>query len=438
MEVTKYLVKVKVDDSNYIYINTLNGAIDILNSQLDKIVTNWQERKDIKYNTKEEKELYDFMLKRNYIVYNDNLSKEEIFNKLREKLKKKQREVKRIALVLTYDCNFRCKYCYEDYLLNNGEDWLDKTLSIDMVNNIYKQYGETISTIGLFGGEPLLLKNFDLINHIFKHRKNANFHIITNGYYLEEYTPLLQKYKITNLEVTLDGTKNTHNERRYLSNGKGTYDKIIRGIEKAFKSNLRITVRVNIDNSNESEVKDLYSELLKLRGNKDNLKIFKNPLFNMKKSCVSELINKMIESSDGEKGIKLNESIEAFYPISKVFKGSGNWQEKYVYCQANDGTLFFDPHGDVYTCWLAVGDKNLKIGNHYPKLEIDKNNDWHNRTVENIQQCSKCNKALLCGGGCGKVAYDRTGSVMSNNCYNTNFMLSEVIPSLYRKYFLEI
>ena len=49
-------------------------------------------------------------------------------------------------------------------------------------------------------------------------------------------------------------------------------------------------------------------------------------------------------------------------------------------------------------------------------MNRDRIAEWESRDVTSIPECKKCNLQLACGGGCGSVAKNRTGSVCSSDC----------------------
>ncbi len=103
-------------------------------------------------------------------------------------------------LAITYSCNLHCTYCYQQ-----NDSKLDKRLiSVEQLNEVlgiiraYKSlYPEKHIDIGLFGGEPLLPANEQIIDRIFQFcRVNLiKVHIVTNGYFLGYYLKKLIIYR---------------------------------------------------------------------------------------------------------------------------------------------------------------------------------------------------------------------------------------------------
>lgn len=69
---------------------------------------------------------------------------------------------------------------------------------------------------------------------------------------------ILKICKIRTAQVTLDGTKETHDTRRRLMNGQGTYEKVKRAVFLLADNGINVAVRVNLDKSNLREYKSVY------------------------------------------------------------------------------------------------------------------------------------------------------------------------------------
>lgn len=89
----------------------------------------------------------------------------------------------------------------------------------------------------LYGGEPLLKQNKEIIKYIVSKGNNHGYHFtaITNGYDLEHFIDLLSPDKINHLQISIDGTEEKHNNRRtHFSDGK-SFQKIMNNIVFALK-----------------------------------------------------------------------------------------------------------------------------------------------------------------------------------------------------------
>lgn len=55
------------------------------------------------------------------------------------------------------------------------------------------------SNIALYGGEPLLLQNKEIIEYIISKAPNAKYSITTNGYNIIEFIDILSRIDINNI-----------------------------------------------------------------------------------------------------------------------------------------------------------------------------------------------------------------------------------------------
>ena len=58
------------------------------------------------------------------------------------------------------------------------------------------------------------------------------------------------------------------------------------------------------------------------------------------------------------------------------------------------------------------------------RLDDDLTEPWQERDVLAIAQCRTCNKQLACGGGCGAISKNETGSVCAPDCRPIEELLS--------------
>jgi len=86
---------------------------------------------------------------------------------------------------------------------------------------------------------------------------NIDLSFVTNGYTLKDYIDILKQGHIREIQVTLDGTAEIHNNRRILKGGTGTFDKIIEGIDACISNKLTVNLRMVIDKENMNNLPDL-------------------------------------------------------------------------------------------------------------------------------------------------------------------------------------
>ncbi len=179
-----------------------------------------------------------------------------------------------VTVTLWYDCNFACPYCYQK------EEYYDKAKESDEINiekaieffRIKSKNGEfPPKTVVLIGGEPLLKgkKNRDtiitLLRALNKLFLGIEIHVISNGYYLEEYADTLSQFNNLNigLTITLGSTRKKHKFERILrtKNSEDTFEKIFVGM-KYFRKQIPkggIVIRMNFgpDYNEVNETTDL-------------------------------------------------------------------------------------------------------------------------------------------------------------------------------------
>ncbi len=182
-----------------------------------------------------------------------------------------------LTVVPTFQCNFACKYCFENEAIHSSSrenGVMSNTVCDNLISLCRSRIRENDQfQITWYGGEPLMAKK--IISKLTKElkkickKKNTKYGaaIITNGYFLnKDIRRFLSDNSIGFVQVTIDGDRDTHNQRRPLKSGKGSYDTIISNIECfPADSPIHISIRVNIDKDNAESVAGLFADL-KARG----------------------------------------------------------------------------------------------------------------------------------------------------------------------------
>lgn len=157
-----------------------------------------------------------------------------------------------ITIIPTDACNFKCIYCYQPNVQKNY-------MTIETADKIIKMIEKCKQlrslNVSLFGGEPLCNKKvvFYLMEKLNKICTEKSIHLIaqitTNASLLDKETfEKLISLKVLLYQITIDGSRITHNIQRPFYNGQPSYDIILSNIKdiKSVKSNVfKIGIRSN-------------------------------------------------------------------------------------------------------------------------------------------------------------------------------------------------
>jgi uncharacterized protein len=209
-------------------------------------------------------------------------------------------ELDTILIKVASRCNINCKYCY---VYNMGDDnWsrMAKFISKETVDSICLSlkklvlYQEKVFSIVLHGGEPFLLGPLRL-EYLLRQLRNAipsdyPISIQTNGVLIsDELLDICSSYHVS-VAVSIDGPQKTHDKFRVNHKGAGTFNEVLKGIEKLKKHPdslfLNAGLLAVIDPlSNPGEVYDFFKEIkassvdfLYKDGNHTNLPINKSSI----------------------------------------------------------------------------------------------------------------------------------------------------------------
>lgn len=430
MKLIRNLVCTEIENG-FLLFNTLNGLIDAVDQKTVAILGKWIKQDSIEPETQEEQKLYETLGARGYLCVSheeEQRKKDNLIAKLRALYERDKYKIKALTFAMTYNCNFRCPYCFESI----ADDLKGCYISKEQIDAGLAMAGDDLEHIGLFGGEPLLPKNREAIAYLIEKAPDKEYDVITNGYYLDQYIDLLSKVKVSYVMVTLDGKKSVHDKRRFLANGAPTYDKIMENIALCLRNQIPVRIRMNVDADTLGEIEELQAHLTGVFADYASLLSFEiSPMMEIKPDERNNLFGKLEEidaqqASPEQKNVFLTRGS----PIVNCVLNGGRLTPTYSYCAGHEQGYIVDPLGLIYTCLVAVGKPRFAVGAYYPEVRFFEQS-IKNRNIETIEKCRSCAYSLLCGGGCPlKIQEDQ--SIYQPECGTVLNDIHGLLPSLLR------
>jgi len=419
MKYSKYnlLIPNSDDSDNYFLFNTFNGSCLNINADTARQIQNGS------INGINEDVRNIFM--NSGIIIPSKVYEEKIFSYMHGSEKYGSMHLAATVL-LTWACNLQCIYCFqghENRIGNMSIEEADRLIKFLTLSAKYR--GSKSISIVLFGGEPLI--NIDVGFYILEKVKNyCNENdmlffssIITNGTLLNiGIVKKLQEYNCQMLQITLDGVKDVHNTRRVYANNKGSFDEIIDVLKLMNSySEINTVIRINVDKINEKDTYKLLEYIGKNGINLTNCRVDFGIVRGETSACSGYSSNCFAENEIGDLLYDLWSFAE-----EQGFKFNIKPMRRAMHCGLyRDNQYTFTPNLDIYKCWEQVGEKEHLMG----KLDDDGKfvnttyafYDWMSVDPLKNSECKECVYLPTCGGGCGVISYNQTGTYHSSGCF---------------------
>lgn len=432
---SSYVIDVKIahEEDKYMLLHGYTGAIDIVGGK----VLNYLDRMNSSATDSGislSDATLDALKTRGYLTTKSEEEERAYMRRLADILHRKEKILhKHFMFLIAYDCNFRCPYCYEKNVLKNSRQWSKKVFTKEMADKAY----DAISKIGkdrrlyspritLYGGEPLLHENKDIVTYIVNKGKELGytFMAITNGYDLENFKHLLGQDMINFLQITIDGTKEHHDKRRVHYRTKQSFDKIIANIGIALAQDVRVGIRVNTDASNFDDLEKL-EQLFRELGYSENPKLSLHSALLFDHNITPK--NKNLIFLDQKEFNQRHQNTNYKYQcivttiaqtLFKPITNNTRVDLSSVFCSAQAGSYILDPFGEIYSCWEDVGHQEKVIGNYNEdSVEWTAIRDlWQNQHIGMVDGCVDCRYAFFCRGGCISQRIVRNGTFGAGFC----------------------
>jgi uncharacterized protein len=322
------------------------------------------------------------------------------------------------------NCQLGCHYCGQTHTKDYAkEDVIEKYIErIEYLLNSKEIYNGLAIT--WYGGEPLT--GYSSIKKASKKMidlcKEKGFtyisDMITNGLSLKPklFEELVKNCGVTQYQITIDGTAESHDTRRITKTGDPTFDIIMQNIVDVTNTatykdyGCNISIRVNIDKTNYQFVEPLI-EYIKDMNLHDKVSMYFATIVDFGGNDAGK--ESLTKDFFAQKEIEwLFMCYEYNISVDILPKRS------YSVCMVEQpDSEVWDAFGNIYACWEfpyseTYGSGESLIGNLFKPKETYNTNatlrDWSTVLDSGTTWCKTCLHLPVCGGGCPKSWHEGT------------------------------
>lgn len=317
------------------------------------------------------------------------------------------------TLYMTTNCNFKCKYCYEDY---HDHYQLNEQRLVEALEFIMN-YGEKGKvSLDFLGGEPLLKKDliYQAVEYIKTHytEREVKYYITTNCSLMDdEFIEFMKKHDFK-IRLSFDGNKETHDLNRVAKDGISCYEKVFRNILKVKDSGLNSSVRMTVT---ENTIPHMYENIRFLHENGlNNICMIMDVYLKINdklKTVFRKQVQLITEYYLSEAKAGRSFTIDQY--DGKLFNMLCNFGNNFCMCDAGIGNFKIFPNGQIYPCGFLTSDEKYSIGNIWDGVDIRKSKLIALSNFDKADsKCKDCKIRDFCHGmKCGYMNFINTGKI---------------------------
>ena len=331
------------------------------------------------------------------------------------------RNIESYVIFPTTDCNAKCYYCFENNLHHIS---MSSETSEKLVEYIVSHNEKRKVHLEWFGGEPLLSEN--IITKIcgMLNDSGVDYYstMISNGYL---FTPNLieravKYWKLNKVQITLDGTEDIYNSVKAYKNIKDSAFKIVMGnISDLLIANIQVVVRLNLDQHNYDDLKNLICILDEKFSHSSNFQVYVRTLqkdvgyspLPRSRSIERKLYSEQVELSEWLNTLGLSR-LDSKLPSLNFMRCVSD----------NSGMMVVYPDGRLYKCENVV--ESESIGSIYTNQEDETMKNMYKERTE-MDECKICPlfpKCILLKRCPANEAYSSITCNYEINCYRKSML----------------
>lgn len=336
-------------------------------------------------------------------------------------------------LHVTNECNLRCDYCY----LDKTAEAMTTATGRAAVESIFRtavQHGFRGVKLKYAGGEALL--KFRLIAELhdlgveLARNYGLSFHetILTNGVALTKGMLATAHDADITLSISLDGIGETHDAQRKFANGRGSFSRVARAIDRAIAADVQPFLSITVTGRNAAALPQVVAFAIG-RGLRFNLNFYRD---NDCSTGFSDLRgeNELIFAGIRAAFAVIEERMPAYRVIDNLVDRSAFHAPHGHACGAGHSYMVIDHHGAIARCQMEIERPVTSVYAADPLTEIRLYADgFQNLSAVEKEGCRDCTWRNWCAGGCSLLTYRMTGrsDVKSPYCHVYKTLFPEML-----------
>lgn len=331
-------------------------------------------------------------------------------------------DVRTLYLVLTDDCNLRCKYCYagcSSPSLGSRQGPMNPVLAERWIDAVFDSASSAaLRAVMLHGGEPLLnrpaLRAAVLRTRLHApDRERCALVVTTNGTLLEAEDIAFFRDNLVDVVVSIDGPPHVHDSMRASPTGTGSSAAAISAYMALRAADVATWVSATVDVTTVSEMPSTAEWLVKTLGAPDFSWNYLLPGGDRDARAHQDYATAFAEGAWDSfvrcraLGVPEGRTLR----LARAITGSG---EHSVHCNAVGHQIVVAPNGAVGPCQALIHDATAFSNQPIDPDAVHRSDvfrRWASRSMPSLEpQCSSCVAHGVCSGGCAANAIALTGS----------------------------